>query len=159
MTRTIITRTINAPLDLVFTTVADIRNYSKAIPHLTKVEFLSETTSGIGTRFRETRLMRGKAASTELEVTEYAENEHIRLVADSHGTIWDSLFEVVSEGGATTLTLTMDARAYKLLPKVINALMKGMIAKEVAKDMDFVKSHCEGLAGEGLAGEGLAVKP
>lgn len=143
MTRTVVQRTIHAPRGKVFHTVADIRNYSQAIPHIVRVEFLSEIKSGVGTRFRETRLMRGREAATELEVTEYVEDEHIRIVADSHGSVWDSLFQVATEGDCTLLTLTMDGRAYKLLPKLINPLIKGMVAKEVAKDMDLVKAYCE----------------
>lgn len=144
MTRTTITRIIDAPINIVFNTVADISQYSEAIPHIVNVEFLTESKTGIGTRFRETRVMKGKEVATELEVTEYVENDRVRMVADSHGTVWDSLFTVNSENGQTSLTLTMDARAYKFLPRLMNPLIKGMIAKAVAMDMDMVKEYCEG---------------
>ena len=98
MSRITVTRTIDAPLDVVFRTVADIRQFSKALPRIVKFEFLSEVKSGVGTRFRETRLMKGKEATTELEVTEFIENDRIRLVADDHhGTVWDTLFAVKAE--------------------------------------------------------------
>lgn len=144
MTQTTITRIIDAPIDIVFNTVADISQFTEAIPHIVNVEFLTESKTGIGTRFRETRVMKGKEVATELEVTEYVENDRVRMVADSHGTVWDSLFTVNSENGQTSLTLTMDARAYKFLPRLMNPLIKGMIAKAVAMDMDMVKEYCEG---------------
>ncbi|QDT95014.1 SRPBCC family protein [Gimesia aquarii] len=143
MTQTTITRTIDAPLEDVFNTVADISQFSEAIPHIIKVEFLTESKTGVGTRFRETRVMKGKEVATELEVTEYAENDRVRMVADSHGTVWDSLFTVRSENGKTNLTLIMEARAYKFLPRLMNPLIKGMVAKAVGMDMDMVKAHCE----------------
>ncbi|QDU07023.1 SRPBCC family protein [Gimesia aquarii] len=143
MTRTTMTRTIDAPLEDVFNTVADISQYSEAVPHIVKIEFLTESKTGVGTRFRETRLMKGKEAATELEVTEYVENDRVRMVADSHGTVWDSLFTVRSENGKTNLTLIMEARAYKFLPRLMNPLIKGMVAKAVGMDMDMVKAHCE----------------
>lgn len=143
MSRVTSTRFINAPLDLVFKTVADIQNFSKAIPNIVDVEFLSDHKSGVGTCFRETREMNGREASTELEVTEYKENDHIRLVADSHGTVWDSVFRVEETADGTKLTLIMDANAYKLLPKLMNPIMKYFIKKELDKDMDAVKSYCE----------------
>ena len=65
------------------------------------------------------------------------------MVADSHGTVWDSLFTVKSDGGSTALELTMDARPHKLLPKLMNPLIKGMVQKAVEKDMDAVKAYCE----------------
>ena len=143
MNQIVVSRSIEAPIDRVFNTVSDIRNFSEALPHVLRYEFLSDVHSGVGTRFRETRLMKGKEAVTELEVTEYVPNEHVRMVADSHGTAWDTLFSVKREAGHTTLTMTMDARSYKLLPKLLNRLFKGMIMKAVERDMDMVKEYCE----------------
>ncbi len=82
MSRMTIKRTIHAPVDLVFRTVSDINNFSKAIPHIVSAEILSDTKSGVGTRFRETRLMNGKEATTELEVTEFVDNDRVRIVAE-----------------------------------------------------------------------------
>ena len=143
MSRMTIKRTIHAPVDLVFKTVSDINNFSRAVPHIVSAEILSDTKSGVGTRFRETRLMNGKEATTVLEVTEFVENDRVRMVADSHGTDWDSLFTVKPAGESTDLELTMDARAHKLLPKLMNPLIKGMVQKAVEKDMDAVKAYCE----------------
>lgn len=57
MTQTIVTRRIDAPIERVFDTVCDIGNFSQAIPDIVNVEFTSETRRGVGTRFKETRLM------------------------------------------------------------------------------------------------------
>jgi len=138
-----LTRTIDAPSDTVFGTVADIRNFSSAIPEIVDVEFLTDSKTGVGTRFRETREINGKRASTELEVTEYDKNRRIRLVADSHGTVWDSLFTVEPSGERTVLKLVMEARPYKMLPRLLNPLMKFFIRKAISRDMDAVKVYCE----------------
>ena len=103
MTRTIVSRTVDAPLDVVFKAVSDIGNLPSTVPDIVKVEFLSDVISGVGTRFRETRLMNGKESTTELEVTEFIDNERVRMVADSHGTVWDSVFTVKATGGQTEL--------------------------------------------------------
>jgi carbon monoxide dehydrogenase subunit G len=87
--------------------------------------------------------MKGKEASTELEVTEYVENDRIRLVSDSGGTIWDTVFTVKAAEGGTELNMTMDATAHKLLPKFINPLIMGMVRKFIEQDMDAVKVFCE----------------
>ncbi len=143
MTPIIVTRKINASMDVVFATVSDIRQFSKALPHVVTFEFLSVVNRGVGARFRETRLVNGKEATTDLEITEYVENDRVRMVAESHGTVWDTLFTVTSEGGSTTLTTKMDARADKLLPRVMNPLIRGITAKAVERDMDLVKAFCE----------------
>lgn len=144
MSRTTVTRTIEAPVERVFDTVAHIENFTKAIPEITKVEFVSATRSGVGTRFKETRRMGKREGTTELEVTEYVPNEHVRLVSDAGGTIWDTVFTVKPTGsGGTELKMVMDARAYKLLAKLFNPLIKGMVRKYIERDMDAVKVWCE----------------
>jgi uncharacterized protein YndB with AHSA1/START domain len=143
MIRISVTRTINAPADLVFTTISAISDLPNVVPDITNVEFLSEIKSGVGTRFIETRVVNGKENTTELEVTEFVENERIRMVTDSHGTIWDSIFTVHSAGSKTELMLTMDARANKFLPKIMNPLLKGIFKKGLEKHMDALKTYCE----------------
>ena len=143
MTPIIVTRRVKASPDIVFRTVADIREFARVLPHVVSYEFLTEQKSGVGTRFRETRLMQGKEASTELEVTEYDPPERVRLVADSHGTVWDTVFSVASEGDEAVLTMTMDARSYQWLPWIMNRLIKGMITKAVERDLDLVMEFCE----------------
>jgi len=138
-----VTRRIKAPLEQVFRSVADIREFSNIIPHITNVEFLTKQQYGVGTRFAETRWMKGKEARTELEVTELSENERIRIVADSHGTIWDTLFTTRPDGDDVVLTLVMDANAGGLLGDLKNKLIRGMIVKAIESDMDCVRKHCE----------------
>jgi uncharacterized protein YndB with AHSA1/START domain len=139
----LVTRSIAAPVEVVFATVSNISELSRALPHIVKVEFLSDVRSGVGTRFRETRLMKGREATTELEVTEFVNNDRIRLVANNYGTVWDTLFTVKPASGGTELTMTMDASTDKLLPRIMNFLIAGTVRKAVEGDLDAVKRFCE----------------
>lgn len=139
MVRTLLSRTINAPANLVFKTVSEIEHFSKAVPHIVNVEFFSEIKRGVGTRFRGTRLMRGKEVTTELEMTEFVPDTHGRLVAEAHGTVWDTVFIVTQLEDRTEITMIMDAYSNKLLPKLLNPLTKGLVRGAVEKDMDSVK--------------------
>ena len=143
MARALVTRRIDAPLSTVFRTVAESEHFSQAIPHIVKIEMLSDVTSGVGTRFREPRLMKGKEAMTELEITELSENEHIRLVADSHGTIWDTLFSVREHQGAIELTMDMEARPHSFMARLTVPFVMKMITGALEGDMDAVKAYCE----------------
>jgi hypothetical protein len=84
MNRITVVRMIHAPVDIVFETIADIEQFSQA-----------------------------KEVSTELEVTECIHNQRVRMVADSHGTVWDSVYTVQQEKEHTKPTLVMDANAYQ----------------------------------------------
>ncbi|MEM7163946.1 MAG: SRPBCC family protein [Planctomycetota bacterium] len=140
-----VSQTINAPQAVVFDAVTNLSKLHETSPAIVGVEFLTEQKSGVGTRFIETRKHGKQEMKTELEVTEYREPEHARMVADSHGTIWDTVFTVDGDANQCTLTLTMDARAHKLMGKIMNTLMKGMFRKGMAKHLDSVKAHCESL--------------
>lgn len=146
MTRTRMSRTINAPVDAVFETVSDISQYTKAVPEIVRVEFVTEQKTGVGTRFRETRQMGKREATTELEVTEYVKDERVRMVSDAGGTVWDTVFTVTAlgDGSGTRLDMVMEARPYRLMSRLMVPLMKGVVAKAVAGDMDALKAWLEG---------------
>lgn len=136
-------REVNAEIEKVFSTLADISNFKHAVPGIVNVEFLSEQQYGVGTRFRETRLMNGKEASTELEVTELVENEQIRIISDAGGAIWDTEFRVSNEGPIVKMRMQMDARPYTLFSQLVTPTILTMVRKAVEEDMDAVKQYCE----------------
>jgi len=152
-------RAIGAPVGRVFETVATPAGFSSAVPQIVDIEYLSNQRRGAGTRFRETRIMRGKEAATVLEVTEFVENQRVRYVSDAGGTVWDTVFTVTptdetigdsardplaAHGNATRLTMTMEARPHKFLARLMTPLIIGVVAKAVEADMDAVKEYCEG---------------
>lgn len=139
-------RTINAPLERVFQTISDVRNFRQAVPQITNVEFLSDLQQGAGTRFRETRMIHNREQSVDLEVAEYVENERVRMVSDAGGTVWDTLFSVSQARNAVELKMQMDVRPYKFYARIMNVLIRGMVVKGVESDMDAVKLYCETIA-------------
>ena len=134
---------IDAPLEEVFSTISKPSEFSNAIPHILEIEFLSEIHEGIGTKFRETRLMNKRKATTTLEVTEFVQNERIRIISIAGGTTWDSLFSVKQEGNHVNLTLEMEAKPHHFFAKIMNYFIKGMLQKALNDDLKSVKEYCE----------------
>jgi carbon monoxide dehydrogenase subunit G len=143
MSRAVVTKTIAAPIERVFETIADLESFKRAIPHIVDIEFLSERRHGVGTRFRETRLANGRKTTTELEITECVTNDRLRIVTESHGTIWDSVFQLRAVDGGTRLTLTLDAKAHQLLAKLMNPTVMPAIRSAIEGDLGLVKRYCE----------------
>ncbi len=143
MTRYASQRRIKAAPSFVFQTFAFPENFQKSIPHIVKMEFLSEQRSGVGTRFRETRLMGKREAMTELECTEFVENSHVRFVSDAGNTIWDTVMTVTPDGKDAKVQMVMDAKPYKFMARVVGPLIKGIVSKALEKDMDCLKTYCE----------------
>ncbi len=135
---------IDASLERVFSAIAEIKNLPEAHPDVIHIEFLSEQKSGLGTRFCETRKMGKKEMKTELEVTEFKANQQLRMVTDSNGTVWDSLFTVRAQTKGVELSIVMDARAHQLLPRLLNPLMMGIYRKGLVRHLEALKNYCEG---------------
>lgn len=146
-------RQVWAPLHLVFQTLSRVEEFKEAIPAITEIEFLTPHHNGLGARFCETRIMNGKAATTELEVAEFVENDRVRMLASAGGTLWDTLFTVSSSAevldefsvvsSPTTITMTMDATPTHFWAKIMVPMILPMVAKAVEGDMDAVKAYCE----------------
>lgn len=141
-------REIEAPVETVFRTIADIEALPAVNPDVESIEFLSERRSGPGTRFKETRVGKRRKVVTELEVVEQVENERVRFVSDLGGVIWDTNFRFRPEGGGSRLDIELEARPHKLLPRIISPLMKRMIRSGMEKHIDSVKDRCEEMGRE-----------
>jgi hypothetical protein len=79
----------------------------------------------------------------DFEVTEYVKNQRARIVNETHGTIWDSVFTVEPDGDATKLTMRMDTTSEQLLPRLMMPLICVLIRRAVESDLDAVKVACE----------------
>lgn len=137
-------RQIKASPATVFDAITNVAKFPEKNPDILSVEILTDHMTGVGARFRETRRMGKREGATELECTEFVENERVRFVADQGGVIWDSVYTTAENGDGALLTLEMEARPYKLMAKIIVPLILGMISRAVEKDMDGVKAYCEG---------------
>ena len=137
-------RHIHAPVDCVFTTLARIEHFSKAVPGITDVEFLTDQQYGVGTRFRETRIMNGREAKAVLEVVELDENRMIRLVSDEGGAVWDTVFQVEPAGDdGTRMIMHMDAGPRTFIARLMTPMIINMVGQFVQADMDSVTQYCE----------------
>ncbi|TPV92812.1 MAG: SRPBCC family protein [Myxococcales bacterium FL481] len=141
MTRVSVCRTIPAPAARVFRIIADVERLPDHFPEVIRVEMLNETR-GAGCRFVETRQHRGKQMRTELEMTEYEPDRRVRMVADSHGTVWDTCFDLDPSGDATRLTVTMHARAHSILPRILNPMMKRLFRRGIRGHLEAVARVC-----------------
>ena len=138
---------IAAPPEEVFEVVAHVENFAKAVPHITNIDYHTDQTRGVGTKFTETRQIRGREGKSDLEVTEYEPPNRVRIVSDAGGTIWDTVMTVVPEAEGSKLTMAMDARPHTFMARIMTPLIMRMVGSAVEDDMDAVKDYCEAQAG------------
>ena len=138
--------TIAKPKEEVFTFLTSFDNATTIMPNVVKNEILTEGPFGVGTRFKETRLIRGREASSEIEVTEYEPNEKFSVRSELEGLATLYHYKLQStETGGTEVTFECDINASSLKMKLIKPLFKRIMKKE---DGDHVRRMKEAMEEE-----------
>ncbi len=153
-----VSRHVAAPPERVFALASDFPNAPEHVDAIVRVEMLTDGPVGVGTRFRETRVMFKKEASEEMEVVEFEPPSRYVVTADSHGARYRTTFSFEPEQGGTRVSFEFQAEPYtmaaKLMAKTMGKLMMGSIVKCVEQDLDDIKAHAESDAASGEAAAG-----
>jgi carbon monoxide dehydrogenase subunit G len=137
---------IDAAPEAVFDMIADIENSAERIEGIQKIEMLTEGPVGVGTKWRETRLMMKKEAVEEMEISAFERPTHYTVYCDSCGCDMDWTMRVEPSGDGSTLALDMTSKARTLTAKLmapLGWLMSGMMKKCVVKDLENIKAYIE----------------
>ena len=111
---------VHASVERVFQTFADVEEAQERISGISKLEILSETRSGKGLRWRETRRMMGQDATEEMEITAFDAPHHYRVEAHSHGTHYQTDIDFTPDGDGTKVTWVFEGRAQTLPAKLMS---------------------------------------
>lgn len=141
-----ITKHIKAPLDRVFDVFSDISKAQDRIEGITNIEILSDTKHGLGTRWRETRVLFGREASEEMEISAFEPNQSYEVVAASRGAEYHTIYTFKEQDGGTLVEMVFSGKAVSLSAKLMSPLaflFKGATQKALEADMDALKRICE----------------
>jgi len=139
--------TIQAPRERVFEVFSDIPRAQERIDGIAKLEVLSEVDRGPGLRWRETRVMFGKEATEEMEITGFEEPRSYVVEAESHGTHYTSCYTFnEADDDRTDVTVVFMGRPVTLLSKLMTPmwlLFKGATERALKQDMTDLKRYLE----------------
>lgn len=142
-----LTTKVNAPIERVFDVYSDLRRAPERASGIKSLEVLTEGPVGVGTKFRETRVLFGREATEQMEITEFRRNEMYAVECTSCGTHYRSEFEFRPEGGATLVAMSFDGRPVtktaRILGLVMGALMKGACRRAMEQDLNDLKKAAE----------------
>jgi hypothetical protein len=141
-----LTKHIEAPPEVVFDCASDLPSLPGKIKGITRVEMLTDGPIGVGTRFRETRILFKREAGEEMEIAVFERPHRYVFTCDNHGCRYRTEFRLLPDGSGTNVQFTFEAAGTTLLTKILSVLMAPMIkmcAKLSAKDMEDLKSAVE----------------
>ena len=97
------------------------------------------TDFAVGTRWRETRVMFGKTATEEMEVTGMDPGTSYTVEADNHGVHYTSVLSVDPTATGATVIMHFDAVARGLLNRTLGAAVgrffEGQTRKHLQQDL------------------------
>ena len=138
---------IGAPPEAVWDRITDIERAAEPIPAIRRIEILSTQRRGLGTRWRETRIMFGREATEVMEITEWRPPREYVTCARSHGCDYRSTLRVTPSGDGCILEFEFGATPLTLMARAMGAimgpLMRGAIAKALQGDLEAIRASCE----------------
>ena len=112
----------------VFDFITASENAPKVAANIKSMIKLTDGPVGVGTRYRETRLMNGKETQTELEIAEFEPNQKYAMknVTEGVETIYRYTFTSEEDGTRVDLVCELNASGVKklMLPMVASILKK-----------------------------------
>ena len=122
--------------------MCDFENAAEHVPAIKSVEILSDVRSGVGTRFRETRVIFGKEASEVMEVTSFEPGRSYVVEAASCGQEYVTECRVEPDGTGCRAITTMHATPTTLTAKIVapicGVIFGGMMKKALRGDLEAV---------------------
>jgi carbon monoxide dehydrogenase subunit G len=138
--------TINKPVGEVYAAFVDIEKIGERIPGIVKIEVTSDVKSGVGTHWKETRVMFGKESTEEMEITKVDEVKSITIESDSAGTHYVTEYTFVEKSEGTEVTMSFSGVAKSLMAKIMSpmmGLMAGSMKKMLRADLESMKESLE----------------
>lgn len=137
---------IDAPPERVFAVASDFAGAARIIEGIERVEMLTEGPVGVGTRFRETRVMFGREATEEMEVVAFDPPRGYVLGCENHGCRYRSEIRVEPSGDGTDVEMSFEAVPLTAVAKLMSVVMGPMMKKMeaiCAKDLADLKRAVE----------------
>lgn len=142
-------RTIDAPVERVWTMLTDLDGGKNTLPGVLKIERINGEGFEVGTSWRETRKLFGKEASEVMTVSEVEAPHRTVLLANHQEMDYRTEFILAPVGAGTTLTMvfsgTSNATGVRgLVEKALMPLGAAVTRKMMVKDLDAIARAAEG---------------
>jgi uncharacterized protein YndB with AHSA1/START domain len=147
--RIAVSKVFPAPPAEVFALFTDLDRLPDRVKDITKIERLTDGPVGLGTRYKESRIVFKKEATVTFEVTAYEPPARFETLAHSCGAEYRADHRFTPDGAGTRVDLTLTTRAeswFAWLFTPVAYLMMSMCKKGLVADLDQMESALAGKA-------------
>jgi carbon monoxide dehydrogenase subunit G len=138
---------INAPPNVAFQKATDLERWPGCISGISAIELVTEGEIGVGTVFRETRIMMKREVTEEMAITLFEPPRMYVVESDSCGAHFRTTVRFHADGEGTCMEMEMVTVATTLMAKLmipLGMVMKGMMTKLIARDMQDLATAIDG---------------
>ncbi len=136
---------INRPLEEVFAFVTNLEHAPRWLPDVTRIELLTPGPLRVGSRFKETRLMKGKEHSAVIEVSVHEPPHRHAASATMMGVTATYHYHFSPDGSGTRVHLVAEV-AGRGLGKLLVPMVTGAMKKQDGDQLDRLKAAIEAQA-------------
>lgn len=133
---------IARPPEDVFEVLSDPTRATEFLDNITESKQLTDGPITVGSTFRETRVVNGKAATADLLVSAYEPSTHIGISTAAEGIEVAYHYRLTPENGGTRLTWTCELEASRLR-KMMLPMVAAIMKKEDGNHLQLLKSYLE----------------
>ncbi|MBV7328239.1 SRPBCC family protein [Chloroflexi bacterium TSY] len=126
----------------VFNFILDPANASKVMPDVKSNQKLTDGPVGLGTRFRETRLMNGQETTYEIDVTRFDPPQHYSATSSQSGITTTFHYNLKPENDGTRIDLKAEVSGNGL-KKLMVPMVIGFMKKHDGDHLQNLKSAVE----------------
>ena len=141
-----LSRRIPATQQEVWDVISDIAGCADHISGIVEVELLTSEPVGVGTRWKETRLLLGRRTSEEMSMTTFEPPLRYVVEAEACGARFVSELRCEPDGeGATMLSMTMKTTPITFLARLMKPIAKLTMAtsrKMIEQDLEDIFKAC-----------------
>jgi len=134
---------IRKPVEEVFNYAVNLENAPKFMPFVKKTVKSTNEPIQKGSKFIETRMIRGKETKAELELTEFNPNHSYTVVNAANGlvTTYHYIFEEIEEGTQAEMQVTVNPKG--LFSFLTKKALVNIIKKEDGHQLGYLKDVLE----------------
>lgn len=128
----------------VFDVLSSLEYVPKLIPYVTQVEKITDGPVGVGSKFIETRNVRGKEVKSELEIIEFNPYQSYTLESKTSGlgVVFHYEFSEIEEG--TQIELTANLVIKGLMMKLTKPYLLKIVQREDGYQLQYLKELMDG---------------
>lgn len=141
-----VTNHVDAPVEQVFRMFTDIEHGPEHVSGIKKVEMLTPGVVHLGSRWRETRELLGRADSAEMEITAFERNHTYTITHHKAGVRVNTTFWFEPDGTGTKVSVEFELDAGGVPPGLLAPLgwaIEGKVASVLSHDLADLKHSVE----------------